>query len=639
MARRRGVEVFSAFCESHTSQVPFHAIARLLRAATGVEGLDGQTARDQVRNRIPDADPEDLLLFDDLLGIADADVALPRIDPDARRRRLTALVNAALLARETPAVYVVEDTHWIDEVSESMLTEFLTVIPQTPLLVLVTYRPEYRGALTRVAGAQTIALAPLSDSEIAALVAEQCLKSVDRLGKGRTFPGDRIKVPSKTGAVTLVGKVRPMLTVVSDAVDRDGSAAGAASGSSLIDELVREGARRMLAEALRAEVDAYCARFADECDENGRRLVVRNGYHEPREVTTCAGAVAVHAPRINDRRVDTETGERHRFSSAILPPWARKTPQIEAVLPLLYLHGLSSGDFVPALGQFLGSTKGLSSSTITKMTETWQAEQKAFAKRDLSGVDYVYTWADGIHVNVRLGQEKLCLLVLIGVRADGRKELIALTDGYREATESWADLLRDAKRRGMRAPVLAIGDGALGFWGALREVFPDTREQRCWFHKIANVLAALPKSAHPGAKKALAEIWNAEDKRHALDAVKTFEAAYGAKFPKAVAKITDDVEQLLAFYAFPAEHWVHLRTTNPIESTFATVRNRSKITKGPGSRAAGIAMAYKLIEAAQSRWRAVNAPHLVALVRAGAKFENGKLVERPDGDTTTKEAA
>jgi transposase-like protein len=430
-----------------------------------------------------------------------------------------------------------------------------------------------------------------------------------------------------------------MLPVVSDSTDRDGSAAAAPSGSSLIDELVREGAQRMLAEALQAEVDAYCARFADERDENGRRLVVRNGYHEPREVTTCAGTVAVHAPRVNDKRIDPESGERQRFSSAILPPWARKTPQIEAVLPLLYLHGLSSGDFVPALGQFLGSTKGLSSSTITKMTETWQAEQKAFAQRDLSSVDYVYVWADGIHVNVRLEEAKLCLLVLIGVRADGRKELIALTDGYREATESWADLLRDAKRRGMRAPVLAIGDGALGFWGALREVFPDTREQRCWFHKIANVLAALPKSAHPGAKKALAEIWNAEDKRHALDAVKAFEAAYGAKFPKAVAKITDDVEQLLAFYDFPAEHWVHLRTTNPIESTFATVRNRSKITKGPGSRAAGIAMAYKLIEAAQSRWRAINAPHLVALVRAGARFENGKLVERPDDETTTEEAA
>jgi transposase-like protein len=254
-------------------------------------------------------------------------------------------------------------------------------------------------------------------------------------------------------------------------------------------------------------------------------------------------------------------------------------------------------------------------------------------------VDFVYLWADGIHVNVRLDDQKLCLLVMIGVRADGRKELVALTDGYREAAQSWADLLRDCRRRGMRAPVLAAGDGALGFWGALREVFPETREQRCWFHKISNVLAALPKSAHPGAKKALAEIWNAEDKSHARDAVKQFESTYGAKFPKAVAKISDDVEQLLAFYDFPAEHWIHLRTTNPIESTFATVRNRSKITKGPGSRAAGIAMAYKLIEAAQSRWRAVNAPHLVALVRAGAKFENGKLVERPDDTTATEEAA
>jgi transposase-like protein len=220
--------------------------------------------------------------------------------------------------------------------------------------------------------------------------------------------------------------------------------------------------------------------------------------------------------------------------------------------------------------------------------------------------------------------------VLIGVRADGRKELVALADGYRESVESWADLLRDAARRGMRAPVLAVGDGALGFWGALREVFPQTREQRCWFHKIANVLGALPKSAHPGAKKALAEIWGAEDKRHALDAVKSFEGAYGAKFPKAVAKITDDLDELLGFYNFPAEHWIHLRTTNPIESTFATVRHRTKLTRGPGSRAAGLAMAFKLIEAAQDRWRAVNAPHLVALVRAGATFEGGKLVERPD---------
>jgi transposase-like protein len=253
-------------------------------------------------------------------------------------------------------------------------------------------------------------------------------------------------------------------------------------------------------------------------------------------------------------------------------------------------------------------------------------------------VDYVYLWADGIHVNIRLEEHKLCLLVMIGVRADGRQELVALADGYRESTESWADLLRDAARRGMVAPVLAVGDGALGFWGALREVFPATREQRCWFHKIANVLAALPKSAQPGAKKALAEIGNAEDRRHALDAVQVFNAAYGVTFPKAVAKITDDVEELLAFYDYPAEHWIHLRTTNPIESTFATVRHRTKVTKGPGSRAAGLAMAFKLIESAQARWRAVNAPHLVALVRSGAVFVNGKLVERPNEHSTSTAA-
>lgn len=398
----------------------------------------------------------------------------------------------------------------------------------------------------------------------------------------------------------------------------------------MIDELVRQGAQRMLAEAVQVEVEAYLARFREELDEHGHRLVVRNGYHQPREVTTTAGPVEVRMPRVNDKRVDPETGERQRFASAILPPWARKTPKVTEVLPLLYLHGLSSGDFVPAMGQFLGSTKGLSSSVVTKLTETWQAEQRAFAARDLSDVDFVYLWADGIHVNIRLEEHKLCLLVMIGVRADGRKELVALADGYRESVESWADLLRDCRRRGMRAPVLAAGDGALGFWGALREVFPETHEQRCWFHKIGNVLAALPKSAHPGAKKALAEIWNAEDKRRALDAVKAFDAAYGAKFPKATAKITDDVDQLLAFYDYPAEHWQHLRTTNPIESTFATVRHRTKVTKGPGSRAAGLAMAFKLIQSAQARWRAVNAPHLVALVRAGARFENGKLVERPD---------
>jgi transposase-like protein len=427
-----------------------------------------------------------------------------------------------------------------------------------------------------------------------------------------------------------------MLTVVPD--DCPGQPGAADGSSSLIDEIVREGARRMLAEALQAEIDAYISQFAGERDENGRRLVVRNGYHQSREVLTSAGAVQVTAPRVNDRRTDPATGERARFSSAILPAWARKTPKVTEVLPLLYLHGLSSGDFVPALGQFLGSSAGLSGPVITKLTQAWQAEQKAFAGRDLSGVDYVYLWADGIHVNIRLEEHKLCLLVMIGVRADGRKELIALADGYRESAESWADLLRDCARRGMRAPVLAAGDGALGFWGALREVFPETAEQRCWFHKTANVLAALPKSAHPGAKKALAEIWGAEDKQHARAAAKAFEAAYGAKFPKAAAKITDDLDQLLAFFDYPAGHWVHLRTTNPIESTFATVRHRTKVTKGPGSRAAGLAMAFKLIESAQDHWRMVNAPHLVALVRAGAPFISGKLVERP-GEEAQPEAA
>ncbi len=418
-----------------------------------------------------------------------------------------------------------------------------------------------------------------------------------------------------------------MLKVVHDVEVSNESA-----GGSLLDEIVRDGARQMLAVALQAEVAAYIDAFVDELDEAGRRLVVRNGHHEPREVTTAAGAVPVRAPRVNDKRVDPSTGQRQRFSSAILPAWARKSPKVAEVLPLLYLHGLSSGDFGPALTQFLGSGAGLSAATITRLTKDWQDEAVAFHKRSLSETDYVYVWVDGIHLKVRLEQDKVCLLVMIGVRADGSKELIALDDGHRESTESWLDLLRSCKRRGMRAPVLAVGDGALGFWAALRQVFPEAREQRCWFHKIANVLNALPKSAQPGAKASLAQIWNAEDKDHAKAAVKAFAADYGAKWPKAVAKITDDLDVLLAFYDYPAEHWIHLRTTNPIESTFATVRLRQRVTKGPGSRAAGIAMAFKLMESAQARWRAVNAPHLVALVRAGATFKNGKLVERDDDE-------
>jgi putative transposase len=426
-----------------------------------------------------------------------------------------------------------------------------------------------------------------------------------------------------------------LLTVVHDA---DGSNDNAGASRSLLDEIVRDGARQMLEAALRVEVAAYVEQFADQLDENGRRVVVRNGYHQPRDVLTAAGAVTVVAPRVNDKRVDPDSGDRHRFSSAILPAWARKSPQMTEVLPLLYLHGLSSGDFGAALQQFLGTGAGLSATSITRLTAQWQDEAKTFQVRDLSGTDYVYLWVDGIHLKVRLEQQKLCLLVMIGVRADGRKELVALTDGFRESTESWADLLRDCRRRGMTAPVLAVGDGALGFWAALREVFPDTREQRCWWHKQANVLAALPKSAHPDALAAMREIYNAEDIDKAQVAIKAFEIDYGAKYPKAVAKIVDDADLLLEFYRYPAEHWVHLRTTNPIESTFATVRLRTKVTKGPGSRPAGLAMAYKLIEAAQTRWRAVNAPHLVALVRNGAVFHKGKLLERPTDITPPQTA-
>lgn len=413
-----------------------------------------------------------------------------------------------------------------------------------------------------------------------------------------------------------------MLTVVNP----DGST----KDDSLLDEIVREGARRMLAAALEAEVNSYIAELAHEKDQTGRRLVVRNGYHQPRKVTTAAGVIEVKAPRVNDKRVDEATGERKRFSSAILPPWCRKSPKIAQVLPLLYLHGLSSGDFVPAMEQFLGSSAGLSPATVTRLTAQWQADHAAFQERDLSATDYVYVWVDGIHLRIRLDEAKAAVLVIIGVRADGTKELVAMADGYRESSESWAALLRDCARRGMRAPVLAVGDGALGFWKALREVFPDTREQRCWVHKTANVLDAMPKSAQPSAKKAIQDIYNAEDREHAEQAIKTFAKLYGAKFPKAVKKITDDQDVLLEFFDFPAEHWIHLRTTNPVESTFATVRLRTKVTRGAGSRAAALAMVFKLVESAQARWRAVNGAHLVPLVRAGARFERGQLVERPE---------
>jgi putative transposase len=407
-------------------------------------------------------------------------------------------------------------------------------------------------------------------------------------------------------------------------------AAANAELESTLDELVAEGARRMLAAALEAEVDAYVALLAAERDEEGMRLVVRNGHAVARSLVTGAGPIEVRAPRVNDRRVDEVSGQRCRFRSSILPPWARKSPKVAEVLPLMYLHGMSSGDFVPALEEFFGSAAGLSASVITRLTTEWQTERDQFAHRSLKDVDYVYLWADGIHFNVRLEEARLCALVIVGVRADGTKELVSISDGHRESTESWADVLRGLKRRGMTTPVLAAGDGALGFWEALGEVFPDTIHQRCWVHKMANVMNALPKSAQPAARAALAEIRDAEDKDHAGKALDQFVKDYEVKWLKATEKMTKDRDALLAFFDFPAEHWIHLLTTNPIESTFATVRLRTKVTKGPGSRAAGLAMAYKLIEQAQTRWRAVNAPHLVALVRAGVKFEKGVMVERSD---------
>jgi putative transposase len=386
----------------------------------------------------------------------------------------------------------------------------------------------------------------------------------------------------------------------------------------------------MLAAALEAEVDAYLAAHAAERDEAGRRLVVRNGHARQRAVTTAAGAVAVRAPRVDDRRTDPVTGDRVRFRSVVLPPWCRRSPKVAEVLPLLYLHGLSTGDFVPALEAFFGSAAGLSAAVITRLVAQWQADHEAFGRRDLTDRDYVYVWADGVHFRVRLEQARLCCLVIVGVRADGTKELVAVADGERESTDSWAEVLRDLRRRGMQAPVVAVGDGALGLWAALRDVFPETRQQRDWVHKLANVLGCLPKAVQAGARKALVEIRDAPDRTCAQRAIEVFVRDYGVKWPKAVAKITDDAEELLCFFDYPAEHWGHLKTSNPIESTFASVRLRTRVTKGPGSKAAGLAMAFKLLEAAQDRWRAVNGPHLVALVRAGARFDKGVMIERPD---------
>jgi len=387
-----------------------------------------------------------------------------------------------------------------------------------------------------------------------------------------------------------------------------------------LDELAREGARRMIAEALELEVEEYVQELRHLRDANGRALVVRNGEARPRTVSLGAGVIEIEAPRVDDRRSD------QRFTSRILPPYMRRSPRLNEALPVLYLRGLSTGDFEEAISVLLGAdAAGFSASTITRLTSVWQEEYEGWRKRPLTGKEYVYVWADGVYFNVRLGEDKqLACLVLVGALPDGTKEVIALEDGYRESTESWLSLLRDLQRRGMPAPKLATGDGALGFWAALRQVYPQTQEQRCWVHEIANVLDKLPKRVQPRAKDMLHEIVRAPDRHSAVEDIERFSQEFQAKYPKAVETSTKDQDELSTFFDFPAEHWIHLRTTNPIESTFSTVKARTKKTKGAGSRKAGLAMAFKLLLAAEKHWRRINAPHLVALVQAGVKFSDGQ---------------
>src|SRR5215204_3451043 len=353
-----------------------------------------------------------------------------------------------------------------------------------------------------------------------------------------------------------------------------------------LDDLAREGARRLIAAALRAEVADYVERFADERGEDGKRLVVRNGRARERKVTIGSGTVPVQAPRVNDKRLDEDTGERQKFSSKILPAYARRSPKVNDVLPVLYLRGLSTGDFRPALEQLLGQdAAGLSPSTISRLCKDWEAEHQRFRTRSLRFHRYAYLFVDGVHVSVRLGEDdRLCLLVVIGVREDGVKELLAVEDGYRESTESWAAVMRELKARGLNEPRLVIGDGALGTWAALRDVFPTARRQACWVHKIANVLDALPKRLQTTAKSLLHEMMEAPSRRDARAALERFRVEFDAKYPKAVAKLDRDWAHLTAFYDFPAEHWRHLRTSNAIESSFATVKLRTRVTKGAAAR-------------------------------------------------------
>ena len=387
-------------------------------------------------------------------------------------------------------------------------------------------------------------------------------------------------------------------------------------------EILCQGAQAMLTTAIEAEVAQWIEGHEHLRDERGHRQVVRNGYLPERSITTGIGPVKVRQPRVHDRR----RGEAaEAFSSKILPPYLRKTRSLEELLPWLYLKGISTGDFNEALQALVGpECPGLSASTITRLLESWRAEYQEWSKRSLKDKNYVYLWVDGVHFNIRLEEDRQCILVLMGATADGRKELIAIADGYRESEQSWLELLLDVKSRGLAIdPKLATGDGALGFWKALPKVFPTTRTQRCWVHKTANVLDKLPKRLQPRAKEAIHDIWMAETREAAGKAFDSFLETYGAKYPKACECLAKDREQLLTFYDFPAEHWKHLRTTNPIESVFATVRLRHRRTKGNGSRTACLAMVHQLMLSAAKRWRLLNGSDLLPDVIAGVQFTDG----------------
>lgn len=395
---------------------------------------------------------------------------------------------------------------------------------------------------------------------------------------------------------------------------------------SPLDEIVQEGARRMLQAAIDAEVESFIALHVDRTDDRGRRLVVKNGSLPEREILTGAGAIPVTQGRVRDN--DPDPSSRVTFSPSVLPSYLRKTKAIEELIPWLYLKGISTGDFGEALQALVGErAAGLSANVVCRLKEQWCSEYEDWSKRDLSDKQYVYVWADGIHAKVRLeddANKKQCLLVLMGATPGGQKELIAVLDGYRESEQSWSELLVDLKQRGLQlSPKVAVGDGALGFWAAIRKVFPDTREQRCWVHKTANVLNKMPKSVQPKAKGDLHEIWQAETKDDANQAFDNFLEKYGAKYAAASECLSKDRDVLLTFYDFPAEHWSHLRTTNPIESTFATIRLRHRKTKGSGTRRASLAMMFKLAQSASKRWRRLNCHEKITHVIEGRSFKDG----------------